>query len=335
MKYTAAYLSLATLFAVVGTTTSSTSTQLRGTQEEEISTLAPPRVFFAEHSSLLHNDDTTTIVLPQQPSLSSSAAHQQHSRVLQSRALQTNNNCNTNEQSLQIILSPDKHTDTDNSFTISIRQNGRWVELHSHSGTLPSSSFNMCLVSSGRYRFEAIDSYSDGILNGGKYEVVLDGVKIFTTPSGDWSRNVHKFDVELTNNNADVADTERVEELPEEDVIVEEEEEVEMQLLMADEELMSTSIPTSVMVMTKKPTKKPTPQPTSNSGGNSGGSGGASSTTSPPSSKPTPKPTPKPTQKPTPAAESSPSGSSQTVSTGVMTEREHQWLDEHNIRREK
>ena len=327
MKYTAAYhLSLATLLAVVGTATSSSSTQLRGTQEEDISTLAPPRVFSAEeHSSLL--DDT--IVLPQQPSLSSSAAHQQS----RARALQTNSNCNTNEQSLQIILAPDKHTDTDNSFTISIRQNGRWVDLHSHSGTLPSP-FNMCLVSSGRYRFEAIDSYSDGILNGGKYEVVLEGVTIFTTSSGDWSRNVHKFDIELNDNGSsntyDGADTERVEEIPEEENgIVEEEEVVEMQLLMADEELMSTSIPTSVMVMTKKPTKKPTPQPTSSSGG--GGSGAPSTTTSPPSSKPTPKPT----QKPTPAAESSPSGSSQTVSTGVMTERELQWLDEHNIRREK
>ena len=97
----------------------------------------------------------------------------------------------------------------------------------------------MCLTSSGRYRFEAIDDYSDGIVNG-RYELRLDGTQLFTTPSGEWSRSVHKFDIVLSNED-------RMEEQPNTIADVEEEEEEpELQLLMASG---ATEIPTSTIVL--------------------------------------------------------------------------------------
>jgi len=348
MKYTAYLLSsLATLY-IVGTTTtttsaadassSSTSThQLRGSEEGTSSITAPPRIFFVEeeeeHSVLLH-DTTTTILL--QSSSSSSHPEEQTSRALQS-------SCNSNEQSLQIILLPDTHSKDDNSFTISIRQQtNNWSKLHTQHATteMTQQSFHMCLSSSGKYRFEAIDSYSDGIDNG-YYEVRLDGTTIFTTPvgSGGWSRSVHKFDVVLTNEDG-VEEQQQLQQQQQQQVTPEDEtndveDEPELQLLLKSG---ATEIPTSTIVLsspnvapvtTKKPTMKPTSQPISSTGstvgGDGGGTGSTGGSTPPPSSKPTPKPTP--------AAE--PSGTSSNVSTGQMTEREHQWLDEHNKRREK
>mmetsp|Transcript_32904 Transcript_32904/g.49585 ORF Transcript_32904/g.49585 Transcript_32904/m.49585 type:complete len:425 (-) Transcript_32904:2143-3417(-) len=284
MKYST-YLSLSSLI-IVSTASSTSTTQLRGSEED---ITAPPRIF--EEQSL-HNNN---IESPQ----SLISTHQEQ------RALQ---NCNSNQQSLRITLNPDEHTNTDNEFTISIRQNdGTWQPLGYRSGELRDGAFTMCL-SSGRYKFEAIDSYSDGVLGGG-YEVKVDGSTIFSTPRGQWSRMVHKFNVD-----DGVASATAVEE--------EEEEEPELQLMMASQQ--GTGFPTSVVdiftapkpaPVAPKPTKKPTPKPTSG-------------TSNPP--PPAPANIVAVVTYPNTAT-----SAATTVSTGTMTEREHQWLDEHNTRRQK
>mmetsp|Transcript_24941 Transcript_24941/g.49838 ORF Transcript_24941/g.49838 Transcript_24941/m.49838 type:complete len:422 (-) Transcript_24941:122-1387(-) len=281
MKYST-YLSLSSLI-VVSTVSSASSTQLRGS-EEDIS--APPRIF--EEQSPHH-------IIIESPQSLSSSTHQEQ------RALQ---NCNSNQQSLRITLNPDEHTNTDNEFTISFRQNdGTWQPLGYRSGELRDGAFTMCL-SSGRYRFEAIDSYSDGVLGGG-YAVKLNGSTIFSTPGGQWSRMVHKF-------NVDGAESATA--------TVEEEEEPEVQLMMASQ---GTGFPTSVVdiytppnpaPVTPKPTKKPTPKPTNG-------------TSNPPP--------PAPANIVAVVTYPDTATTNSAVSTGTMTKREHQWLDEHNTRREK
>lgn len=282
MKYST-YLSLSSLI-VVSTASSTSSTQLRGSEED---ITAPPRIF--EEQSPHH----TNIIESTQSLLST---HQEQ------RALQ---NCNSNQQSLRITLNPDEHTNTDNEFTISIRQNDdTWQPLDYRSGELRDGAFTMCL-SSGRYKFEAIDSYSDGMLGGG-YAVKLDGSTIFSTPGGQWSRMVHKFNVD------DGAESSTA--------IEEEEEEQEVQLMMASQ---GTGFPTSVVdiftapkpaPVAPKPTKKPTPKPTNG-------------TSNPPP--------PAPANIIAVVTYPDTATSATTVSTGTMTKREHQWLDEHNTRREK
>lgn len=305
------YLSLSTLLLVVGvTSTTTTSSQhLRGRSSDDehydIVSVAPPRLF--EEHSLPHYQ----IIEPP----SSLATHDHHER----RALQSNNNdCNSNEHSLSITLTSDRHSNADNTFTISTKggdettnnNNSRWNALYTASGELNNGPITMCISpSNNRYRFEAIDSYSDGII-GGYYELSLDGVRIFRTPDGQWSRSVHKFTVGTEEEeNVGIATTAG----DKSDNIEEELEVFELK--------MGTGFPTSVVV----PNPAPATPPSSISGGN----GSASINTAKP-------PTPKPSPPPPPAAKPEPVvTATTTVSTGTMTEREHQWLDEHNVRREK
>ncbi len=313
-----AHLSLSTLLV---SATSTATTHLRGDSshdEQDIS--APPRLF-EEHS-------LDQIIEPQSSLGLASATHDDDDQ--DRRDLQTINNCNSNEHSLSISLTSDKHSNTDNKFTISTKEdetttttnnnnNNRWNSLHATSGEL-NEPITMCISPNHRYRFEALDSYSDGIVDG-YYEVRLDGVKIFRTPGGRWSRSVHKFNVGeevedgiVAGDKSDVeADAEEIEEKTEEEL----EEELE-----GFELKMGTGFPTSVAVMTTPPNPAPaTPKPTKKPP--------SSGDSAPTAAKPTPRPAP-PAAKPEPA----PVTTSATVSMGVMTEREHQWLDEHNVRRE-
>jgi hypothetical protein len=298
MKFTTAYLSLSTL---IGTTVSAAT--LRGSDENE--SILPPRVFDEQQGVMESSSSVSSI---------------SHGGGSSKRTLQ----CASN-QLLRITLSPDAHSNDDNEFIVSIQErDGNWRFLDEKRGTI-DGEFTLCL-SPGHHKFEAIDSYSDGILNGGSYQVSLGGSIIFRTPSGEWHRTVHKFDVEgstNTNESTSTAGGERVEEEP------------EFLLMMRQG---GTNIPTSVAVgntapnpapPTRKPTKQPTPQP---------------------QPQPTPNnPPPSPPSEPEGDEElvnnqdqqntntdpaPAPAPASGTVSTGTMTAREREWLDEHNKRRQ-
>jgi hypothetical protein len=296
MKFTF-YLSLSTLICATGSAT------LRGSDGDEM--VAPPRVFdeqkqqqrqiLPSSSKWTHREEEE-----QAPAAVTSSSHGGSTRTLQ---------CNSN-QLLRVTLSPDAHSDVDNKFIVSIQENnGSWRFLDEKSGTY-DGDFTMCL-SPGRHKFEAIDSYSDGIKNGGSYKVTLGGSIIFRTPGGEWSRTVHKFDV-LGNEQPAPTTGDRAGDR----------EDPDFKLMRS----FGTAIPTSVAVFSPpNPPNPPNPAP--------------------PTTKPSPNP-PTPPSEPQGNVElvgnqdhqvdnnevvASGSGN---VSAGVMTDRDKLWLKEHNDRRQ-
>lgn len=288
-----AYLSMSTL---IGTTTVASSA-LRGSDGEAS---APPRVFNEPHATM----ETSTGELTSSKWIEGGddgEYGQFISPPLPEHGGRTLQNCDSTETPLSVTLFSDKHSNTDNFMTVSIRQNGSWRELGSKEGAY-TGDYTMCLAP-GFYRFVAYDSYNDGIANGGGYVVKLDGRKIFSTPSDSWSRVVHKFDApEISNNNN-------------------------------NEPADGTPFPTEVVP--GPPVAKPTPKP---SIGGQPGTGFPtyvipSSNNAPPTKKPTPKPSS------SSAGGATAPNPTQTVSDfprqGKMTSRDKEWLEEHNKRRKK
>ena len=296
---------------MVGTVSSAT---LRGV-EDEMS--APPREFQAVHSN----------------NMESASTHHNENRI----ALE---NCNSDEELLQVTFIPDKHSDGDNQFTISIKQNDKWNKLAKKSGEL-EETFTLCL-SPGYHRFEAIDSHSDGILDDGYYKVSLGGRTIFQSPDGKWSRVVHKFDVlgSSYNNDKTTDDDDNDKEEPEAELLAMMPQATEFPtMVLASAPNSSPSSPTTKNPTPRPTTKTPTPRPTTNEPSllqttlepilaieeMIAESSTQESTTDAPTSKPSRRPSRRPTAEVTSVA---------NVSTGEMTERDEQWLEEHNVRRE-
>ena len=210
-------------------------------------------------------------------------------------------NCDSTETPLSVTLFADKHSDTDNFMTVSIRQDGSWRELGRKEGSY-TGDYTMCLTP-GFYKFVAYDSYNDGITNGGGYVVKLDGKEIFSTPTDSWSRVVHKFDApEISNNDY----TEPAE---------------------------GTPFPTEVVP--GPPVAKPTPKPST---GGQPGTGFPTYVVE--SSNSAPSPTNKPTPKPSSssggdATAPNPTPTGSEPMQGNMSSRDKEWLEEHNKRRKK
>ena len=286
-----AYLSISTL---IGTTTAASSA-LRGSDGEA---LAPPRVFNEPHATM----ETSTGELTSSKWIEggedgeygqfiSSSFPEHGGRTLQ--------NCDSTETPLSVTLFSDTHSNTDNLMTVSIRQDGSWVELGSKEGSY-TGDYTMCLAP-GFYKFVAYDSYADGITNGG-YVVKLDGKEIFSTPTDSWSRVVHKFDApEISNNN----NNEPAEGTPFPTEVVPGPPAAAPTPSIGGQP--GTGFPTYVVDSSNSapsPTKKPTPKPSSSSGGDN-------------ATAPNPTPT-----------ESEPM-------QGNMSSRDEEWLKEHSKRRKK
>lgn len=300
MKY-AAYLSLS---ALIGTSTSAAT--IRGSDEDEL--IGPPRVF--EEQQLIVESSSTGELSSSKWTHQEEEEEEEVSSISHSGGSRTLEGCD-DSQLLRVSLSPDSYSVSDNEFILYFKEGSTYTFLAEKRG-LFDGDYTICL-SPGEHKFEAIDSYGDGILDGGFYKVALDGKTIFQTINGEWTRNVHKFDVLGTADNSAPSPAPPSE--------------PEVQLNMAD----GTSFPTGVAPNPPNPPapQPPAPQPT------------APQPTAPQPTAPTnddddddsvndalipPPPTPTPP---------SPTPPSDNVSTGTMTSRDTAWLIEHNSRRQK
>lgn len=280
-------------------TTAAASSALRGSDGEA---LAPPRVFNEPHAIM----DTSTGELTSSKWMEGGEDGEYGQFIsppLPEHSSRTLQNCDGTETPLSVTLFSDKHSNTDNLMTVSIRQDGSWRELGRKEGSY-TGDYTMCL-SPGFYKFVAYDSYNDGITNGGGYVVKLDGKEIFSTPTDSWSRVVHKFDApEISNNNN-------------------------------NEPVEGTPFPTEVVP--GPPVAKPTPKPSI--GGGQPGTGFPTYVVE--SSNSAPSPTKKPTPKPSSssgggdATAPNPTPTESGPMQGNMSSRDEEWLKEHNKRRKK